>query len=89
MQAEFGLKLWRDLQSWNPEEKPVHCSNCLFAKVFGVNEEREPIAKCKRGYGLVKSRRLSAMIRRDKRAFGFKDARKCIGFQSMSTKGEE
>ena len=69
---------------WSPEIRPVHCSNCSHAGVTGARGDDEadsPIVKCSESHGEPTS--LLRLIRPE-RPFGFRNASKCVDFDSMS-----
>jgi hypothetical protein len=67
------------LEHWNPDTRPVHCSNCGNAKVSGPPDE--PEVECAWDGGQP-----SKLIRlvRPKNPRGFRAAERCAHFTSMS-----
>ncbi len=79
----------RALDNWDPEVRPVHCSNCLHAKVYEEHEQRrgqklvvELKVRCAKGMGKRKSLPYWSLIRL-KHPTGFLQARECPEWESM------
>jgi hypothetical protein len=66
------------IQSWDPDDRPIHCSNCRHCLVSG--DPDLPDVTCAQGFGA--KRPLWAMIR-SQRPTGFRAAADCPMFDSM------
>jgi hypothetical protein len=75
--------LERALEHWDPElpNRAVHCANCANAVVSG--EPDLPEVSCEMGWGAHEPRPLIFMVRPE-RPRGFRTARQCPDFRSMS-----
>ena len=71
-----GLQLW--IEAWDPDKRPVHCSNCKYAKVNGWPSDLRVI--CAKGHG---THPFASLIR-PRNPKGIRDATKCEDFTSMS-----
>lgn len=75
----------RLIESWDPCERPVHCSNCINAIVTG-DGIHHPSVHCAKGYG----RTISIwQLTRNQRPFGFRNAAECPDFTSMDDDTEK
>src|SRR5689334_1204071 len=63
------------LEEWDPDKRPVHCSNCRHCLVSG--DWPHPEAKCARGHG---ARPHIPLVRK----VGIRKASACPDFDSMS-----
>lgn len=68
----------RIIDRWEPAERPVHCSNCLHAKVSG--EPDAPRVHCAQGHG---RERTFLQLCRAYSPAGFRTAWACPDFTSM------
>ena len=64
------------IQRWDPANRPIHCTNCVHAKVSGYPEA--PSVRCDEGHGT--DLELVRMLR-TKYAAGFRPADKCRDFE--------
>lgn len=80
-EAELEARKARAIESWDPCERAVHCSNCAHAIVFGYNAAIVAV-RCEKGHGKgpVDLWRLI----RNVRPWGFRAAAGCPDFESMS-----
>lgn len=82
--ANMARRLADDLAGWNPEKRPIHCSNCLFAVVEQAPDQYGvPQVVCAKGHGGGKTVSLIRLIR-ERLPMGFAAAAKCSDFTSMS-----
>lgn len=65
------------LELWEPSDRPVHCSNCINARVQGFLANGMPAAHCRAGYGQRRS--VSFLIKPWPRSF--LTASKCKDFE--------
>lgn len=76
--APAAALLLEDLRLWDPDARPVHCSNCRWALVHG--EPNSPMVRCATRHGEpVAHHRL---VRRH-HPWGFRNASLCEDFDSM------
>ena len=66
------------IEDWDPDDRPIHCSGCRHAVVYGSPEQ--PTARCEMGHGRPKH--LIRLIQ-NQRPIGFKQAAECPQFSSM------
>lgn len=69
---------------WEPADRPLHCSNCVFAVVTGTGESH-PEVVCAKGHGAP--RRLHTLIR-ESHPLGFCRTGSCPDFVSMSDESD-
>ncbi len=68
------------MDNWDPEVRPVHCSNCLHCKVFETNKGL--FVRCEMGQGKCAQRSYWAVMRRQ-HPFALMDAKLCKEWESM------
>lgn len=66
------------INDWDPDYRPVHCSNCRHAIVYG--NPKDPSVRCEMGHGNAPS--IFTLIRRQSPR-GFKVAADCSDFDNM------
>ena len=74
----------RILAAWDPAARPVHCANCLHAKVSGP--PAAPVARCAQGHANGRTLKLFKLCRRE-RPTAFRVAAQCSDFTSMDDDG--
>ena len=75
-EALLATALASVIEKWCPDHRPVHCSNCLHAKVTG--EWPTPVVVCD---VTGKSRELRALLR-SQRPYCFKAAQNCPDYDA-------
>ena len=82
--ADSDAHLLRLLEDWDPEKRPLHCSNCLNARVepyiYG------PLARCRIGEHKGRPIALHSLVRRIPRSF--KALGKCEGYEAAEYPAE-
>lgn len=71
----------RVIEQWDPEMRPVHCSNCVHAKV-SMNGQLKLRVHCEMIQGRASLDYFALM--RLKRPVSFRPAKKCPDWHSMS-----